>query len=118
MYNNLTVENLMKTNWFQQFDKEQQREIKTGLNNGLAVSWYAKKEFSDGDMYLIRIGLEDDLDVSWYATEKYSTKQKVEILAGLREGLGISKYANPKLTDEEMSKIREKLKKENEKNTQ
>ena len=85
MYNNLTVENLMKTNWFQQFDKEQQREIKIGLNEGLDVSWYAKKEFS--------------------------TKQKVEILIGLRDGLDISKYTNPKLTDEEMNKIREKLKK-------
>lgn len=111
MYNNLTVENLMKTNWFNQFDKEQQREIKIGLNEGLDVSWYAKKEFSEADMYLIRIGLEDDLDVSWYATEKYNTKQKVEILIGLRDGLDISKYTNPKLTDEEMNKIREKLKK-------
>ena len=69
-------------------------------------------------MYLIRIGLEDDLDVSWYATERFDTKQKVEILAGLREGLDISKYTNPKLTDEEMSKIRKKLKKENEENIQ
>jgi len=111
MYNNLSIENLMLTDWFKQFDKEQQIEIKIGLNEGLDVSWYAKKEFSDGDMYLIRIGLEDDLDVSCYATEKYNTKQKVEILVGLRDGLDISKYANPKLTDEEMNKIREKLKK-------
>ena len=57
MYNNLSKENLMKTAWFKQFDKEQQREIKIGLNKGLDVSWYAKKEFSERDMYLIRIGL-------------------------------------------------------------
>ena len=112
IYNNLTIANLVKTDWFNQFNEEQQREIKIGLNEGLDVSWYAKKEFSDGDMYLIRIGLEDGLDVSWYATERFDTRQKVEILAGLREGLDISKYANPKLTDEEMNKIREKLKKE------
>jgi len=116
MYNNLTVENLMKTEWFNQFDKEQQREIKIGLNEGLDVSWYAKKEFSDGDMYLIRIGLEDDLDVSWYATERFDTRQKVEIHSGLKQGLDVSKYANPKLTDEEMNKIREKLMKEYEEN--
>ena len=118
MYNNLSKENLMKTDWFKQFDEEQQREIKIGLNEDLDVSWYAKKEFSEGDMYLVRIGLEDDLDVSWYATEKYNTKQKVEILVGLRNGLDVSKYATPELTDEEMNKIREKLMKENEKNTQ
>ena len=112
MYNNLSIENLMLTDWFNQFDKEQQREIKIGLNEGLDVSWYAKKDFSDGDMYLIRMGLEDDLDVSWYANERFDTRQRVEIFAGLREGLDISKYANPKLTDEEMNKIREKLKKE------
>ena len=84
IYNNLNIENIKKTNWFKQFDKEQQREIKIGLNEGLDVSWYAKKEFSEGDMYLIRIGLEDNLDVSWYATERFDTKQKVEILVGLR----------------------------------
>ena len=32
MYNNLSIENLMLTDWFKQFDKEQQREIKIGLN--------------------------------------------------------------------------------------
>ena len=31
IYNNLNVDNLMKTDWFNQFNKEQQEEIRLGL---------------------------------------------------------------------------------------
>ena len=45
IYNNLTVENLIKTKWFNQFNEKQQREIKLGLVKHLNISIYAKKEF-------------------------------------------------------------------------
>ena len=31
IYNNLNIENLTKTDWFNQFDKKQQEEITKGL---------------------------------------------------------------------------------------
>ena len=46
IYNNLTVKNLTKTDWFNQFDEHQQEKIIEGLENNLDVSIYAKKEFS------------------------------------------------------------------------
>ena len=45
IYNNLSIENLMKTEKFNQFDKNQIEQIKLGLNNYVDISIYAKKEF-------------------------------------------------------------------------
>ena len=67
IYNNLTIENLIKTEWFNQFDKEQQEEIIIGLEDNLDVSIYAKLDFNEFQMFQIRTGLEDGLDVSIYA---------------------------------------------------
>ena len=58
IYNNLTVENLTKTDWFNQFDKGQQEQIKLGLEKNLDVSIYAKSEFDNEQMKQIREGLE------------------------------------------------------------
>ena len=46
IYNNLTIDSLMKTKMFKQFDKEQQEEIKIGLENNLDVFVYAKPEYT------------------------------------------------------------------------
>ena len=66
-YNNLTIENLMKTEWKNQFDREQLYQIKMGLEGNVDVSIYAKPEFKRIQMYEIREGLEQGLDVSKYA---------------------------------------------------
>ena len=44
IYNNLTIENLMKTEWFNQFNISQQNEISDGIDEGLNVSVYAEKK--------------------------------------------------------------------------
>ena len=72
IYNNLTVENLTKTEWFNQFDKDQQEEILEGLQANLDVSIYANKEFTSLQMFEIRLGLVDNLDVSLYAKPNLS----------------------------------------------
>ena len=72
IYNNLSVDNLMKTEWFNQFDGLQQIEIETGIRNNVDVFKYAKKEFNWRQMGEIRLGLEQGLDVSIYA-KKYFT---------------------------------------------
>ena len=45
IYNNLNIDNLMKTDWFSQFDEYQKKEIRYGLEEGLDVSVYANPEF-------------------------------------------------------------------------
>ena len=46
IYNNLSIDNLIKTEWFNQFDKKQKEEILIGLEKNLNVSIYAKPIFS------------------------------------------------------------------------
>ena len=50
IYNNLDIKNLIKTEWFNQFDGKQQIEIKSGIESKVDIFRYAKKEFeSNGD---------------------------------------------------------------------
>ena len=45
IHNNLNIENLIKTDWFNQFNNNQKEEILQGLKENLDVSIYAKPEF-------------------------------------------------------------------------
>ena len=83
IYNNLNIENLMKTDWIKQFNEYQIRKIKQGLRSKVDISWYAKKDYNWLQMEQIRLGLIFDLDVS--------------------------KYAKPEIPSDKMFKIREKL---------
>ena len=79
IYNNLSIENLTKTEWFNQFNKNQQLEILQGLKDNLDVSIYAKSEFDWEEMQQIRWGLEENLDVSIYAKTELSWMEMEEI---------------------------------------
>ena len=83
MNNNLTIENLMKTEWKNQFDREQ--------------------------LYQIKMELEGDVDVLIYSNPAYTRKQMYEIREGLEQGLDVSVYAKPEIDGFDMSRIREKL---------
>ena len=78
-YNNLTIENLVKTDWFNQFDDAQKIIIKTGLKHNLNVSVYAKKHFNSNQMIQIREGLHDNLDVEKFAKPELDWKEMREI---------------------------------------
>ena len=54
IHNNLNIENLIKTDWFNQFDEDQQEQILKGLEANLDVSVYDKKEFYFSQMREIR----------------------------------------------------------------
>ena len=79
IYNNLTIENLIKTDWINQFDELQQKQIRIGLFFDLNVSKYANPKFNEYQMEEIRRGLEDDLDVSLYAKPEFSEWKMKEI---------------------------------------
>jgi len=109
IYNNLTIDSLMKTKMFKQFDKEQQEEIKIGLENNLDVFVYAKPKYTWEQMNEIRLGLENNLDVSIYANPKYSWQEMLKIRAGLEKKIiNIIIYAKTKYY---LNKIKEKLSK-------
>ena len=79
IYNNLTIENLIKTDWINQFNELQQKQIRIGLFFDLNVSKYANPKFNEYQMEEIRRGLEDDLDVSLYAKPDFSDWKMKEI---------------------------------------
>lgn len=91
------------------FLKDQIDEIEIGVQKGLKVSYYAKKEFLAIQMRQIRLGLEEKLAVANYAKPEYDWFQMEEIREGLKEGLDISKYADPKFSYEIMRQIRKGL---------
>ena len=74
-HKNLSIDNLTKTEWFNQFNEEQKNEILNGLEDNLDVSIYAKPEFDCLEMEEIRLGLEDDLDVSIYAKSEFDWEE-------------------------------------------
>ena len=78
-YNNLTMDNLMRTEWINQFDEYQIRKIKQGLRSKVDISWYAKKEFNWLQMEQIRLGLIYDLDVSKYAQSEIPSDKMFKI---------------------------------------
>ena len=95
IYNNLSIDNLTKTEWFNQFDEHQQEKIIEGLENNLDVLIYAKPEFNDFQMKQIRLGLEEKLDVSVYAKKEFSWQQMQKIRRRLE------KEAREKLRNEQ-----------------
>ena len=128
IYNNLNVENLIKTDsfkeltleqkaellknsqWFNQLDEYQQEQISTGLQANLDISIYAKTEFDWKQMEQIREGLEKNLDVSIYTKEYFNCAQMFEIKTGLESNLDVSLYAKPEYNEHQMSQIRLDLK--------
>ena len=130
IYNNLTMENLIKTehfksmnreqrkeiiensSWFFQFHYYKQEEISSGIDKGVDISIYAKDEYNWKQMAEIREGLERNLNVSVYKNSNYHWTQMQEIRLGLLDNLDTSVYANPKIDYEEMKKIRLELLKE------
>ena len=60
--NNLTIDNLIKTEWFNQFNKEQQKQILLGIKSKVDVFSYAKPEYSSIKMETKRLQLELGID--------------------------------------------------------
>ena len=86
IHNNLIIENLIKTEWINQFNKYQQEEIIKGI--------------------------EDNLDVSLFANPKFDVSQMEEIKKGLKSNLDVSIYAKPEIPFKKMRQVRLKLLKE------
>ena len=71
IHNNLNIENLIKTEWVNQFSTLQINVILEGLVANLDVSIYAKTEYNEDQMRELKEGLEENLDVSKYANPDF-----------------------------------------------
>ena len=120
IYNNLNMDNLVKSNWFSLFNKGHQEEIKLGIENNVDIFIYAKKEFDRDQMREIRFGLVEKVDISVYAKSCFDAEQMWFIRRGINEGIDVSIYAKPSISWQEMKEIKEQLTEEkyNEKRTQ
>ena len=108
-FKNLTVDNLIKTEWFNQFDKKQKKLIVEGLQENLDVFLYAKTEYNWGQMAHLKAGLKKNLDISIYANPDFNNFQMNEIRLGLEQGLDVSVYAKSEIDGFDMGNIRYKL---------
>lgn len=108
--NNLQIEQLLDTDWANQFNKYQLRHIRRGLDLGLEVSIYAKSKLSSEQMREIVNGLTQGFNMAKYASGDYSEGQISQIVFGLSEGLDVSEYDDVKMSARQMSAAKEFLK--------
>ena len=106
IYNNLSIENLIKTEWFNQFNEDQRYWITEGLENKIDVSVYAKPEMPDSIMEEIFYSQISNIDIMPYVNEGYSLFQLIEIKEGLEANLDITYYANINFNWQQMREIR------------
>ena len=121
IYNNLTIDNLIRTEYFNQFNKYQQEEIIEGLERNLDISLYAKKEFDNFQMRQIKLGLINNINVSLYAKEEYSWKQMAALRTGMEAELDVSSLLDSDISSFFMNisisnLLKESEKEKNEKN--
>ena len=50
IYNNLNIENLLKTDWINQFNEEQKNEIRKGRQRKINLSHFVNPKFSAEQM--------------------------------------------------------------------
>lgn len=91
------------------FTLDQVNEIQEGLDEGLDISVYAKKEFLAIQMRQIRLGMHEGLPVEVYTRPEYDWFQMEEIRKGLQAGVDIKQYASPNISYDRMRQIRKGL---------
>lgn len=96
---------LLTTNWFNQFNERQQREIRAGIEAGLDVGAYADPKFDHDQMFEIRAGLINGVNVSIYAKPEYDWQQMSRILTGLKSGVDVRVLAKPEFNASQMAQI-------------
>ena len=112
IYNNLTIDNLIETDWFNQFHRDKKKAVKDGINKNLDVSLYADPIFKTYQMNEIKKGLENNVDVSIYANPNFTWEQMKEMRLGLQVNLNVSIYAKKEFNWLQMKLIRLDLKDE------
>lgn len=108
--NNLQIEQLLNTDWANQFNKYQLRLIRQGLDIGLNVSIYAKTTLAAEHMREIVKGLKQGFDMTKYTSGEYIENQLRQIVYGLENGLDASEFDDVKMSSTQMSTAQEFMK--------
>ena len=74
------------------YTKEQFREIRKGIRNGVDVSKYKAIHFNHLQMKEIRLGLESGIDVNLYNNSQFNAAKMKEMRLGLSQGFDMKKY--------------------------
>lgn len=88
------------------FTPDQISEIDEGMEAGIDVSVYARKDFFAMQMRQIRKGLTDHLPMAEYAKPEYDWFQLEEIREGLSSFIDVKKYDSPEIPYDKMRQIR------------
>lgn len=110
LVNNLQIEQLLKTDWANQFNQNQLYRIREGLNHNLDVSIYAKTTLAAEHMREIVKGLKLGFDMTKYTSGEYTENQLRQIVYGLENGLDASEFDDVKMSSTQMSTAQEFMK--------
>ena len=105
--NNLTLEQLLESDWADQFNRAQLSEIRTGLNRNIDV-YYADPSIKSDKMNVLRHASENGINLLEYAKD-FSVQQLEALLEGAKHKIDYKMYANRKYSHTQMLTIAQGL---------
>lgn len=105
--NNLTLEQLLESDWADQFNRAQLSEIRTGLNRNIDV-YYADPSIKSDKMKVLRHASENGINLLEYAKD-FSVQQLEALLEGAKHKIDYKMYANRKYSHTQMLTIAQGL---------
>lgn len=100
--NNLTIEQLLKTSFGNQFTQEQKLVILQAVEIGIDLAEIAKPEFNDEQMCLIFAAHKSGWDYKPFTKHVFNRRQCDALIRGVYSQIDASLYADPALTVEQM----------------
>lgn len=95
--NSLDVRQLIETEWFDQFNFAQQKEIEEGLSYSIPVELYAKPQFTARQMKVLRSALLDDVRIDKLLNARISARKMRILSDAMKCGIDISPILSPKI---------------------
>lgn len=105
--NNLTLEQLLESDWADQFNRAQLSEIRTGLNRNIDV-YYTDPSIKSDKMKVLRHASENGINLLEYAKD-FSVQQLEALLEGAKHKIDYKMYANCKYSHTQMLTIAQRL---------
>lgn len=105
--NNLTLEQLLESDWADQFNRAQLSEIRTGLNRNIDV-YYADPSIKSDKMKVLRHASENGINLLEYVKD-FSVQQLEALLEGAKHNINYHIYANRKYSHTQMLTIAQGL---------
>ena len=105
--NNLNLQQLLESDWADQFNRAQLSEIRTGLNRNVDV-YYADPSITSDKMKVLRHASEHGVNLLEYAKD-FTTHQLEALLEGAKHNINYQIYANRKYNYTQMLTIAQGL---------